>query len=195
MTSDTSIAQLHEILQLAFDWTGEHFHRFRIHGKDYGTTQRGGIVHIDEDARQVRLSRFRLRRGERFRYEYDFIAGWRLDVRLEQLLPGDRDCPTPACTGGRRAAPREDCGGARDYLQRLDQHRRELPLEDLALMAESVQRVIDSGGDRTAIGDLSELRAAVDRVTAYQEFQPNRLGRREVNRRLQALSQRLGVPA
>lgn len=192
VTSDTSIAQLHEILQLAFDWSGEHLHRFRIHGKDYGTRQLGGIL-FDEDARQVPLSRFRLHRGERFRYEYDFTAGWRLDVRLEQALPGDWNRPTLVCTGGRRAALSEDCGGARDYLQRLDQHRRDLPIEDLALMAESIQRVVDSGGDRNAIGDLSELRAAVDRVTTYQEFQPNRFGRREANRRLQTFSQERGV--
>lgn len=194
VTSDTSIAQLHKILQLAFDWSGEHLHRFRIHGKNYGTTQLGGIL-FDEDARQVPLSRFRFHPGERFRYEYDFTAGWRLDVRLEQALPCDRKRLTPVCTGGRRAAPSEDCGGARDYLQRLDQHRRDLPIEDLALMAESIQRVLETGGGRKAIGDLSELRAAVDRVTTYQEFQPNRFGRREANRRLQALSQQPGVQA
>jgi hypothetical protein len=33
ITSETSIAQLHEILQQAFDWSGEHLHRFRIHGR------------------------------------------------------------------------------------------------------------------------------------------------------------------
>jgi Plasmid pRiA4b ORF-3-like protein len=194
VTSDTTIAQLHEILQLAFDWSGEHLHRFRIHGKDYWTPQWGGLV-FDEDARQVPLSRFRLHRGERFRYEYDFTADWRLDVRLEQALPCDRKRPTPVCTGGKRAAPPEDCGGTRDYLQRLHQHRRDLPIEDLALMAESIQRVLDSGGDRKASGNLSELRAAVDRVTAYQEFQPHRFDRREANRRLQTLSQELGVQA
>ena len=34
--SDTSIAELHEILQSAFDWSGEHLHRFLIHGAAYG---------------------------------------------------------------------------------------------------------------------------------------------------------------
>ena len=86
ITSETSIAQLHEILQQAFDWSGEHLHRFRIHGRDYGSSLCGGIT-FDEDARQVTLSGFCLHDGERFRYEYDFTAGWALDVRLEQVLP------------------------------------------------------------------------------------------------------------
>jgi Plasmid pRiA4b ORF-3-like protein len=68
IASETSVAELHEILQLAFDWSGMHLHRFRIHGKDYGIPQPGGIS-FDEDARQVPLSRFRLHCGERFRYE------------------------------------------------------------------------------------------------------------------------------
>jgi hypothetical protein len=135
------------------------------------------------------LSRFRLREGERFRYEYDFTAAWALDVRLEQVLPWDAKCAAPVCAGGSRAAPPEDCAGARDYLGRLVSHRRDLPFEDLARMADAIQRFIDSGGDRKAIGDRDELRDAMDRVTAYQRFQPNRFDRREANLRLQALWQ------
>ena len=188
VTSDTSIAELHEMLQITFDWSDEHLHRFCIHGRDYGMPHVGGMV-FDEDARQVPLSRFRLHRGERFRYAYDFTAGWQLDVRLEQVLPLEATRFTPACTGGRRAAPPEDRAGARDYLERLDQHTPDLPLEDLALLAEALQRLLDSGGERKAIGDLAALRDALDRVTAYQDFQPNRFHRREANRRLRALSQ------
>ena len=32
LASDTSIAELHEILKSAFDWSGEHLHRFLMHG-------------------------------------------------------------------------------------------------------------------------------------------------------------------
>jgi hypothetical protein len=42
VTSDTSLAELHDALQIAFDWSDEHLHRFRIHGKDYGIPQWGG---------------------------------------------------------------------------------------------------------------------------------------------------------
>lgn len=101
IANETSVAELHEILLLAFDWSGEHLHRFRIHGRDYGIAQLGGIV-FDEDARKVPLSRFRLHCGERFRYEYDFTAGWALDVRLEQVRPWDPKFSGPVCTGALR---------------------------------------------------------------------------------------------
>jgi Plasmid pRiA4b ORF-3-like protein len=34
---NTSLAHLHDILQIAFAWSGEHLYDFHIHGKDYGS--------------------------------------------------------------------------------------------------------------------------------------------------------------
>jgi len=181
VASDISIAELHEILQSAFDWSGEHLHRFLIHGSAYGIRCPGGLV-FQEDARRVPLSRFGLRYGERFRYEYDFTADWTLDIRLEKALPFDPNRVLPLCIGGSRAAPPEDCAGAWDYLERLDRHKYYPPIEELGIMAEAIQRFLDSDGDRHAIGDLDELREAVDRVKAYQDFQPGKFDRRKLNR-------------
>jgi Plasmid pRiA4b ORF-3-like protein len=88
VVSTTSIAEFHEILQSAFGWSDEHLHRFLIHGTAYGIPHLGGIV-FREDARGLPLYRFRLHFGERFRYEYDFTADWKLDIRLELALPFD----------------------------------------------------------------------------------------------------------
>ncbi len=184
VSSQTSLAELHYALQVAFGWSNESLHRFRIHGKDYGIPQEGGMV-FHEDARRVPLSRFRLRCGERFRYEYDFTADWKLDLRLEKVLPFHPGRPLPVCTAGRRSAPPENCCGARDYLERLDRHR--YPFEDMAVIAEVVQQLLDCGGDRKAIGDLDELREAVEGVKAYQEFQPERFERRPLNLQLRAI--------
>src|SRR4029077_16967982 len=57
------------------------------------------------------------------------------------------------------------------------------------IMAETIRRFLDSNGDRCPIGDLGELREAVDRVKAYQDFQPDKFDRRELNLRLRALIQ------
>jgi Plasmid pRiA4b ORF-3-like protein len=53
--SKTSLAELHEILQTAFDWSGEHLHRFLIHGAAYGVPCLGGIF-FREDARRVSIA-------------------------------------------------------------------------------------------------------------------------------------------
>jgi hypothetical protein len=47
ISSETSIAQVHECIQIAFDWSGEHLHSFRIHGKDYGISYLRGISFAD----------------------------------------------------------------------------------------------------------------------------------------------------
>jgi hypothetical protein len=39
--SDSSIATLHEVLQIAFDWSDFHLHRFVIRGKEYGLSRIG----------------------------------------------------------------------------------------------------------------------------------------------------------
>ena len=186
VASDTSLAELHAILQRAFAWSDEHLHRFLIHGSAYGVPRPGGIT-FREDARRVPLSRFH--RGERFRYEYDFTADWQLDLRLERTLPFEPDRPLPSCIGGSRAAPPEDCAGAWAYLQRLDGHKDHPPLEELSLMAEALQRWLHAEGDRRAIGDLDELREAIYRVEAYQAFRPDRFDQRALNRQLRALAQ------
>ena len=43
VSSETSVAQLHTYIQIAFDWRSEHLHRFHIQGKDYGIAYQGGI--------------------------------------------------------------------------------------------------------------------------------------------------------
>jgi Plasmid pRiA4b ORF-3-like protein len=188
VASDTTIAELHEILQSALDWGGEHLHCFHIHGAAYGVRCLGGMV-FQEDARHVPLFRFGLHCGERFRYEYDFTADWTLDIRLEKALPFDQSRGLPLCIGGSRAAPPEDCAGAWDYLERLDRHKYQPPIEELGIMAEAVQRFLDSDGNRHAIGDLDELREAVDQVRAYQDFQPGKFDRRKLNRHLRVSAQ------
>jgi hypothetical protein len=188
VASDTSLGELHAILQRAFAWSDEPLHRFVIHGSAYGVPRPGGIPFRD-DARRVPLSHFRLHRGERFRYKYDFTADWKLDLRLERALPFDPTCALPSCIGGSRAAPPEDCAGAWAYLQRLDGHKNHPPLVELSLMAEALQRWLDAEGDRRAIGDLDELREAIDRVEAYQALRPDRFDRRALNRQLRALAQ------
>jgi hypothetical protein len=114
--ADTTIAGLHAVVQTAFGWDGEHLHRFVIHGVEYGISYVGGVGFRD-DPHLVRLADLGLRPTERFVYDYDFTDGWRLDLRLEQILVMDPGRVYPRCTGGRRAGPPEGCGGPLDFLE------------------------------------------------------------------------------
>jgi Plasmid pRiA4b ORF-3-like protein len=184
--SDISLARLHSFLQILFSWGGEHMHRFRIHGKDYGIAYLGGTG-FDDDPHQVRLSDFHIHRRERFLYEYDFTARWELEIRLENILPLDLKRPYPICIGGRRAGPPEHCAGTLAYLEQLDQYASQPPIEDLSLLADAVGRYLESG-DRKLIGDFDDLREALERIEAYRQFQPDHFDRRRVNRQLRALA-------
>lgn len=52
--SDSTVAQLHQTLQVAFGWDDEHLNRFEIRGREYAVYHDGGGM-IGIDARGVRL--------------------------------------------------------------------------------------------------------------------------------------------
>ena len=108
--SDTSIAELHQVLQIVFDWQDMHLHRFEIRGREYGVHRDGGNF-FDTNAHAALIGQLKLRRLERFTYEYDFGDGWMHDLRIEASFPIDPKRMYPVCIAGRRAAPPEDCGG------------------------------------------------------------------------------------
>jgi hypothetical protein len=63
--SESILANLHYILQMAMGWEGYHLHHFIIRGKRYGIPQPGGLGFPD-DSTQVRLADLRPRLRERF---------------------------------------------------------------------------------------------------------------------------------
>jgi hypothetical protein len=114
--SDSTMADLHYILQIAMGWTDMHLHQFVIRGKRYGVPKIGGIFFAD-DPHQVRLGDFQFRQKERFVYEYDFGDLWQHDIRVERELPLDPKKIYPVCIGGARQAPPEDCGGPWAFME------------------------------------------------------------------------------
>ncbi|MGA7981436.1 MAG: plasmid pRiA4b ORF-3 family protein [Chromatiaceae bacterium] len=182
--SDTSIGTLYACLQAAMGWSDIHLHRFRIHGKAYGIARCGGISFVDDPFR-VQLSGFRFHQGERFFYEYDFTAGWVVDVRLERILAFDPKGIYPRCMAGRRASPPEDCDGPWAYLSDLDRHdlRR---WEVIDRLAEAVEPLVAAGDGRAL--DEDALREALDGFEAYRRFQPEHFDRKAVNAELRGLA-------
>lgn len=114
--SDSTIADLHYTLQIAFGWSGLHLHRFHIHGQDYGISLIGGPG-FSSDPRKVHLGDFQFRTNERFLYEYDFGDLWEHEVRIERRMAAAAKAIYPVCIAGRRAGPEEDCGGPWAYME------------------------------------------------------------------------------
>ncbi|MDF5757337.1 plasmid pRiA4b ORF-3 family protein [Spongiactinospora sp. TRM90649] len=169
--ASTSIADLHETFQCAFGWSDEGLHRFTVHGVEYGCW-RPGSAGFSTDARRVALARFGLRIGERFTYDYDFFAGWRLEVRVEQILPRSPRRRYPACTGGARQAPPESCRSVEEFLKL----RMRWPL---VIVAGRLAGFLDCGDDRERAADfLAEHRDELTALTGLarlDDFDKNAL--------------------
>jgi hypothetical protein len=119
--SDTTIADLHAIIQIAFGWADDHLHQFIIRGKHYGVGRWGGPSFRD-DAHRISLSRFRFRDKERFVYEYDFGDFWQHVVRVEKKKRFNPKQAYPACISGSQSSPLEDCGGPEALMTLHQRH-------------------------------------------------------------------------
>ncbi len=116
---DTTLARLHDILQAAFGWWNCHLHEFEIEGVRYGTDDGEDWGDPPKNERRFRLRNV-VQAGSSFLYVYDFGDYWRHKVTVEKILPAGPGATWPACIGGRRACPPEDCGGPWGYQSFLE---------------------------------------------------------------------------
>ncbi len=166
--SDSTIADLHYIIQIAVGWTDSHLHRFIIHGKDYGIAQVGGMWFSD-DPKVVKLSDFSWRMRERFLYEYDFGDNWQHQIRVETILTPESNCFYPVCISGKRACPPEDCGGAWEFMAQKQEY-------SVRYIANRFSEIMEEGDIPGNIEEMYELR---------QWLMVNHFDRQKVNQRLQ----------
>lgn len=115
-----TLAQLHQILQVAFAWEDRHLHDFEIDGVRYGVPCDDGF---DAPSRRVvPEDRVRLeevaREGSKLLYLYDFGDDWYHVIHVEAVEPAGAAVGV-SCLGGKRAAPPEDSGGIWGYEDKL----------------------------------------------------------------------------
>jgi hypothetical protein len=124
VSSDCTLGVLHEIIQIAFGWDGDHMHSFTVNSVRYGMTGMDfdyGDDMADEDS--VCLYDLNLRPKRKFNYLYDFGDSWEHEIRVSKTIPaGDEqgDLTQPRCLGGQRAGPLEDSGGVWGYESMLE---------------------------------------------------------------------------
>jgi len=80
----TSLAQLHDAIQTAFNWDNEYLHQFHIYGKDYGIYYPGGM-NFSDNAHHVFFEDFGFDEADKFTYEYNFFDHWVVDTRIERI--------------------------------------------------------------------------------------------------------------
>jgi hypothetical protein len=110
--ADISLAQLHGVLQVAFDWDDSHLHVFETPYGEFGTAD--AELGRRPEAR-VTLEQVAAGIKSTIRYTYDFGDDWEHEILVEKVVDRDKAASYPRCTDGRRAAPPEDCGGIWGY--------------------------------------------------------------------------------
>lgn len=121
VSSDASLMQLHDIIQIVMGWDSYHLHAFTIGEQTYGDPADdmfGDFGTLDEAV--FRLDQVIKSEGKRFTYEYDFGDSWHHEILLEKILPAQKDAHYPVCIKGKRACPPEDVGGIWGYKYFLE---------------------------------------------------------------------------
>ncbi|MBQ1018169.1 plasmid pRiA4b ORF-3 family protein [Micromonospora sp. D93] len=116
LPADISLADLHDIIQVAFGWDDSHLHVFETPYGDFGVADRELGYRAEAP---VTLEQVAPAVGDRLRYTYDFGDNWAHDIVVEKVLPR-QPIAYPRCTGGRRAAPPDDCGGIWGYAELVE---------------------------------------------------------------------------
>jgi hypothetical protein len=117
VATDTTLFELHRVIQRAMGWTDSHLHQFWKGRNCYGSPDpMFGIQR--ESERQTRLYEVLTRLKDRIVYEYDFGDSWEHDVVLEAFGPST--VAPPVVLEGRGACPPEDVGGVPGYYAYLE---------------------------------------------------------------------------
>ncbi len=118
VSKDTTLGQLHRILQAAMGWHDTHLHHFVVGNVFYGSTERrAGFERRNE--RDATLGQVAPHVRARVVYEYDFGDGWVHDLTVEAMVEAEPATKVPTCEAGARACPPEDCGGPSGYEELL----------------------------------------------------------------------------
>ena len=117
LPGEMTLGDLHQAIQAAMGWHDGYLNSFDIGGRQYGDRHT-----VDDVADENRLTLNSLLKSgvARFAYTYDFGDNWEHALVIEKRAPAGEARSYPACVGGKRNCPPEDCGGAWGYQHLLD---------------------------------------------------------------------------
>ena len=124
---DYTFWDLHVAIQDAMGWLDYHLHTFELTNPETGQKEEIGIAdevfgwedHELHPGWQCKISGYFTHENKKALYLYDFGDAWRHEIKLEKILPKDKQVQYPVCLSGKRACPPEDSGGIRGYGELL----------------------------------------------------------------------------
>ena len=122
--SNSTLKDLHYVIQILMGWTDYHLNEFIIKGRKY--TIPNSIAYSSscgEYGSNIELQKFNFRKNEKFLYSYDFTAGWEFEVRLETIDTFKGKKLYPICISGSGASPDEECVGPDVFSELKDYWR------------------------------------------------------------------------
>ena len=119
MLSSLSLAEVHQVIQIAFGWRDSHLHQFTAADGQRWADERWIEEDEDgEDERTVTLAEVLGDESGPLTYEYDFGDGWLHQVELIEVI-SDATSPRAWLIRGERRGPLEDSGGIHGYAEKL----------------------------------------------------------------------------
>lgn len=119
---NSTLAQLHRVLQIIMSWEDYHLHDFLIGRRTYSVPDPDDDLYerkvIDEKC--TRLVDVVTREGTQFEYLYDLGDSWYHDLLVEAILLPEPAMLYPRCLAGERCPPPEDVGGTIGYESYLE---------------------------------------------------------------------------
>lgn len=122
--SDLFLSDFHKVIQTSMGWTNSHLHLFKKNEVCY-SEKTPGDFNWDEmghiDYKKMKISDLLVNEEDCIMYEYDFGDGWKHEIILEEILPGEEnEMGKPICLAGKMNCPPEDCGGISGYSSMLE---------------------------------------------------------------------------
>lgn len=136
--SSATLGDLHDIIQIAFNWDGDHLHAFKVGRRQYGDP----YFDAEHDEDKITLGAVFAVFAKRLSYIYDFGDSWMHDITLEKVIEPDPDTAYPVCSGGRGDAPVEDVGPENPQWTPFDQAEINTQLAHLASGAHDVEALL-----------------------------------------------------
>ncbi len=119
VSGDTSLYNLHLIIQDTMGWENYHLYDFEIGETHYGEPDPEWGMETKDASRQ-KLSQVLPGEKAKLHYVYDMGDNWEHEIVVEKILPTEAGKRYPVCIAGKRACPPEDCGGIWGYPELLE---------------------------------------------------------------------------